>query len=245
MCGQGSLLAVTAATGRAYFRSAPPPAATRTAKVSLTRTPAFDHSWSSRPTRSSVYLDWRRRQEVRVLAAALSGDQALIDAYRDGDVYHALALVCGLTNDRDAKRWKAENPQTRQRMKSLQLAINYGMGVPSLAKGLNRHPLIASHIIELHRRTYPRYWEWRQERAQTAMLDRQLETQFGWRLYLSNSPNKRTLYNFPMQGNGAEMLRLAALAIMRSRHCPKHVEFMTVYCSRCPTRSRLHKLWRS
>jgi hypothetical protein len=28
-------------------------------------------------------------------------------------------------------------------MKSLQLGINYGMGVPSLARGLNRRPLIA------------------------------------------------------------------------------------------------------
>ena len=32
---------------------------------------------------------------------------------------------------------------------------------------------------------------------------------FGWPLFLSNSPNRRTLYNFPMQSNGAEMLRLA------------------------------------
>jgi hypothetical protein len=37
-----------------------------------------------------------------------------------------------------------------------------------------------------------------------------METVFGWSLYISSSPNKRTLYNFPMQGNGAEMLRLAA-----------------------------------
>jgi DNA polymerase I len=29
-------------------------------------------------------------------------------------------------------------------------------------------------------------------------------------LRISNSPNKRTLYNFPMQSGGAEMLRLAA-----------------------------------
>jgi hypothetical protein len=36
-----------------------------------------------------------------------------------------------------------------------------------------------------------------------------METVFGWPLHISNSPNKRTLYNFPMQGNGAEMLRLA------------------------------------
>ena len=155
-----------------------------------------------------VYLDWRT-QEVGV-AAALSGDQALIDAYKTGDVYYALARDCGLTDDPDPKHWKNNNTQMRQRMKSLQLGINYGMGVPSVAKRLDRHPLIASAIIEKHRRTYPRFWEWRDNMVQHAMLDRKIETVFGWPLYLSHSPNQRTLYNFPMQGNGAEMLRLAA-----------------------------------
>jgi DNA polymerase I-like protein with 3'-5' exonuclease and polymerase domains len=155
-----------------------------------------------------VYLDWRT-QEVGV-AAALSDDRALMDAYRNGDVYHALARVCGLTDDPDAKRWKAQKPMERQQMKALQLAINYGMGVPSLAKGLDRHPLIASGIIERHRQTYPRFWQWRDDLVQTAMLSRRMETIFGWPLHISSSPNKRTLYNFPMQGNGAEMLRLAA-----------------------------------
>jgi DNA polymerase I len=42
------------------------------------------------------------------------------------------------------------------------------------------------------------------------MLSRRMETVFGWPLHISSSPNKRTLYNFPMQANGAEMLRLAA-----------------------------------
>jgi DNA polymerase I-like protein with 3'-5' exonuclease and polymerase domains len=84
------------------------------------------------------------------------------------------------------------------------------MGVPSLAKGLDRHPLIASTIIERRKQRYPRFWEWRHDMAQAAMLTRRMETVFGWALYLSSSPNKRTLYNFPMQGNGAEMLRLAA-----------------------------------
>ena len=155
-----------------------------------------------------VYLDWRT-QEVGV-AAALSDDQTLMDAYRNGDVYHALARVCGLTDDPDAKRWKTQRPMERQQMKALQLAINYGMGVPSLAKGLDRHPLIASGIIERHRQTYPRFWQWRDDLVQTAMLSRSMETVFGWPLHISSSPNKRTLYNFPMQGNGAEMLRLAA-----------------------------------
>jgi DNA polymerase I len=118
--------------------------------------------------------------------------------------------LCGQTYGLDQKQWKKSKPDVRQRMKSLQLGINYGMGVPSLAKGLDRHPLIATTIIELHKQKYPRFWEWRANMVQQAMLDRKIETAFGWPLYISNSPNKRTLYNFPMQGNGAEMLRLAA-----------------------------------
>jgi DNA polymerase-1 len=91
-----------------------------------------------------VYLDWRT-QEVGI-AAALSEDEALISAYRNGDVYYALGKICGLTNGQDQKQWKESSPAKRQRMKTLQLGINYGMGVPSLARGLDRHPLIASTI---------------------------------------------------------------------------------------------------
>ena len=84
------------------------------------------------------------------------------------------------------------------------------MGVASLAKGFDRHPLIASDLIERHRRMYPRFWEWRADMVQTALLERRIESVFGWPLRISTSPNKRTLYNFPMQSGGAEMLRLAA-----------------------------------
>ena len=154
-----------------------------------------------------AYLDWRT-QEVGI-AAVQSGDAALMDAYRSGDIYHALALICGITQDPDPQRWKKQDPTMRQRMKGLQLGINYGMGVPSLARGLDRHPLIASGIIERHRRSYPRFWEWRADIVQTAMLERQINSVFGWPLRISTSPNKRTLYNFPMQSGGAEMLRLA------------------------------------
>ena len=54
------------------------------------------------------------------------------------------------------------------------------------------------------------------------MLDRRIESVFGWPLHLSTSPNQRTLYNFPMQGGGAEMLRLAAVAAVRGRHRADH-----------------------
>jgi hypothetical protein len=159
------------------------------------------------PRTIGAYLDWRT-QEVGV-AAFRSGDARLIDDYAGGDVYDALALLCGLTDDPDPIHWKKHNFEARQRMKRLQLGINYGMGVPSLARGLNRHPLIASWIIQRHRETYPRFWQWREEVVQAAMLERRIESTFGWPLYLSTSPNRRTLYNFPMQADGAEMLRLA------------------------------------
>jgi hypothetical protein len=160
------------------------------------------------PDTIGAYLDWRT-QEIGV-AAAQSGDTALRAAYESGDIYHALAVLCGLSNDRDPVHWKKNNPEVRQRMKPLQLGINYGMGVASLAKGLDRHPLIASGIIERHRQTYPRFWQWRDNMVQTAMLERRIESVFGWPLHISTSPNRRTLYNFPMQSGGADMLRLAA-----------------------------------
>ena len=97
----------------------------------------------------------------------------------------------------------------RQRMKSLQLAINYGMCVPSLARGLNRHPLIASAIIDRHQTNLSALLGMARQHGAAGHAGRRIETVFGWPLRISTSPNKRTLYNFPMQGNGAEMLRLA------------------------------------
>ena len=174
------------------------------------------------PDTIGFYLDWRT-QEVGV-AAALSGDQALMDDYLSGDVYHALARLCGLTDDPDPIRWKKHNRPQRDRMKPLQLGINYGMGVPSLARGLDRHPLIASEIIERHKRRYPRFWQWRADMVQTAMLERRIESASAGRSTITTSPNQRTLYNFPMQSGGAEMLRLADRAAVRRRHRANHAD---------------------
>jgi DNA polymerase family A len=165
-----------------------------------------------------AYLDWRT-QEVGI-AAALSGDPALLAAYGGGDVYHALAIVLGFTDDPDPGHWKANNVEMRQRMKVVQLAMNYGQGITSMACALDRHPLIASHIIERHRRTYPRFWEWRDNVVKQAMLDRKIESLDGWALRLSSEPNKRTLMNFPAQSNGAVMLREAAVPLCEAGLVP-------------------------
>src|SRR6516162_7771051 len=107
----------------------------------------------------AVYLDWRT-QEVGI-AAARSGDETLAEAYRSGDIYHSLALMCGLTAESDVKTWKRNNTGQRQQMKALQLGISYGMGVRSLARGLNCHSLIASEVIIRHQQKFPRFWQWR------------------------------------------------------------------------------------
>jgi hypothetical protein len=165
-----------------------------------------------------LYLDWRT-QEIAT-AADQSGDQAMIDGYEGGDFYHAFALASGLTTDFDAEHWAKHDKKMRTRVKALQLGINYGMGVPSLARGLDRHPLIASHLIEQYKRTYSVYWAWRENEVRQAMLDRQMESVGGWPLRITTSPNKRTLFNFPMQSGGAEMLRLGAMKLCEAGLIP-------------------------
>jgi DNA polymerase-1 len=151
------------------------------------------------------YLDWRS-QEVAV-AAAEYDDPVLRGEYESGDVYHALARMCGTAEDLDPVRWKADNPAQRDRMKPLQLGINYGMGVKSLSKGLNRHPLIAAEVLWLYAKRHPNFWRGRLETIENALLDRRIESSYGWPLRISHSPNQRSLMNFPCQSGGSEMLR--------------------------------------
>jgi DNA polymerase I-like protein with 3'-5' exonuclease and polymerase domains len=170
------------------------------------------------PGRIACYVDWRT-QEIGV-AAGGSGDRGLVEAYLSGDVYHTLAYKTGITKDPDRIRWKKENPDQRERMKKLQLAINYGMSVMSLARGLERHPVVATRLFEDYKRTYPRFFEWREAEVHRALCDRFIESPLGWPLHISHSPNKRTLYNFPMQSGGADMLRLASVRLCEAGIVP-------------------------
>ena len=43
------------------------------------------------------------------------------------------------------------------------------------------------------------------------MLTNEMKTVFGWKRRIGREPNPRSLMNFPMQANGAEMMRLAAI----------------------------------
>jgi hypothetical protein len=150
------------------------------------------------------YIDWA--QQEFGIAAALSGDPLMMDAYRSGDPYLAFAKQAGAAPP-DAT--KATHKAIRDQFKSTVLAVQYGMGADALAQRIGQPPIRARELLRLHRETYRVFWRWSEAAVDYAMLNGSLHTLFGWRVQVPPISNRRALSNFPMQANGAEMLRLA------------------------------------
>jgi DNA polymerase I len=83
------------------------------------------------------------------------------------------------------------------------------MGADALAQRIGQPPIRARELLLLHRQTYRVFWAWSDRVVQHAMLTGSLHTVFGWQVQVPAVSNERSLRNFPMQANGAEMLRLA------------------------------------
>jgi DNA polymerase I-like protein with 3'-5' exonuclease and polymerase domains len=91
------------------------------------------------------------------------------------------------------------------------LAVQYGMGEISLAQRINQPVARARQLLTLHRQTYRTFWAWSDATQDEAILNGKLWTTFGWEIRVRGQVNARSLRNFPMQGNGAEMLRIACI----------------------------------
>jgi hypothetical protein len=140
------------------------------------------------------------------LAAALSGDQAMQEAYSSGDPYLAFAKQAGAVPP-DAT--KASHSAQRELFKACVLGVQYGMEWQSLALRIGQPPIVARELLRAHRQTYRRFWRWSDAAIDHAMLRGAIHTVFGWPVHVDEQANPRSLRNFPMQANGAEMLRLA------------------------------------
>ena len=151
-----------------------------------------------------AYIDWK--QQEFGIAAALSGDPLMLDAYRSGDPYLAFAKQAGAAPS-DAT--KATHKAVRDQYKACVLAVQYGMGAEGLASRIGQPPIQARELLRLHRETYRVFWRWSDAAVDHAMLTGNLHTVFGWRVQVPHNSNSRSLRNFPMQANGAEMLRLS------------------------------------
>jgi hypothetical protein len=151
-----------------------------------------------------AYIDYS--QQEFGIAAALSGDSAMQAAYRSGDPYLTFAKQAGAVPE-DAT--KDSHGSTRELFKTCALGVQYGMKADSLAARIGQPAIVARGLLQAHRETYRTFWQWSDAAVDHAMLTNTLHTVFGWTIQVDENPNPRSLRNFPMQANGAEMLRLA------------------------------------
>jgi DNA polymerase I len=105
---------------------------------------------------------------------------------------------------------KQTHKAARELFKQCVLAVQYGMGAEALALRIAQPPVVARDLLRAHHETYRTFWEWSDAAVNHAMLHGSLHTVFGWHVHIGEDANSRSLRNFPMQANGAEMMRLAA-----------------------------------
>ena len=163
------------------------------------------HNWAV------AYIDFA--QQEFGIGAALSGDEKMIEAYQSGDPYLAFAKQAGAAPI-DAN--KESHGKIREQYKSCVLAVQYGMGAQSLAFRIGQSTSVARQLLHLHRKTYPGFWKWSDGVVDHVMLTGCIQTTFGWKHSIDVGPNARSIRNFPMQANGAEILRLTCISATES-----------------------------
>jgi DNA polymerase-1 len=156
------------------------------------------------PGHALVYFDYAN-QEFGI-AAKLSGDKKMMAAYTSGDPYLAFGKQSGML---PPEATKASHANERQLLKQCVLGVLFGMEARTLAGRMNQPEIVARQLLRLHHDTYRDFWIFVEAAIDVAMLGMPLRTVFGWQVWAGDDPNPRSLMNFPMQGNGAEMLRLA------------------------------------
>jgi hypothetical protein len=154
--------------------------------------------------RAIAYVDWS--QQEFGIGAALSGDAAMMRAYRSGDPYLAFAQQAGRIPPDGTKQTHGAE---RELFKTCVLGTQYGMEVESLARRIGRPVAFARELLRSHRECYPAFWRWSDGAVLHGMLHNWLSTVFGWIVRVGPKPNPRSLRNHPCQANGAEMMRLA------------------------------------
>jgi DNA polymerase I-like protein with 3'-5' exonuclease and polymerase domains len=156
------------------------------------------------PGMAISYVDWS--QQEFGIAAALSGDEAMMGAYKSGDPYLAFGRQTGrIPPDATEETHAVE----RNLFKACVLGVQYGMGPEALAQRIGLATAYGRDLLRLHHETFPQFWRWSDGAEAHAMLFGWLRTVFGWPIRVGAEANPRSLRNFPCQANGAEMLRLA------------------------------------
>ncbi|MDR2890858.1 MAG: DNA polymerase I [Alistipes sp.] len=154
--------------------------------------------------------------ELRVMAH-LSGDPAMIEAFRAGEDIHraTAARIFGVAPDE-------VTPDMRRKAKTANFGIIYGISAFGLAQRLGIARKEAADIIEGYFRSYPGVKAYMERVVAEARETGYVETIFGRRRYLTdiNSRNaiarglaERNAINAPIQGGAADVMKIAMIRV--------------------------------
>jgi DNA polymerase-1 len=162
------------------------------------------------PGRVLIHRDYAQQEPQ--IAAVLSGDEALLAACREGDVYLGIAKALGFVPD-------GATPEaleaTRTLFKTVVLGIQYGLGPRSLATRTGVSLFEACEILARLRARFRTFEAYAQNVTDHAGLHLQIGTPFGWCMKCPSGINPRTVRNFPIQSTGAEILHVASVLAER------------------------------
>jgi len=150
-------------------------------------------------------LDWKC-QEI-VIAAALSGDDAMLRLALESDPYITFGCRIGVLDDPSAT--KATHPVERKMAKECLLGSGYGMGKGTLSGRAEVSPGVAAELLWRQSVAFPKFTNWSRNVVDFATQRGYLRTRHGWQVKVDASTRETSLKNFLIQGTGAEMLRLA------------------------------------
>ena len=106
-------------------------------------------------------IPWPRLESG--IAAALSGDRNMLDAYNSGDSYLAFAKQAKAVPEDATKK---SHGKERDLFKACVLGVQYGMEAESLAIKINRPVIVARNLLRLHREVYSQLQSGRLRRRQ-------------------------------------------------------------------------------
>jgi DNA polymerase I-like protein with 3'-5' exonuclease and polymerase domains len=176
------------------------------------------------PGTALIYADYCQREYY--IAARLANDQEMLRLYAEGDPYVAFGVMAGLM---PATATKKSHPLEREIAKTVSLAVLYGQWIFSMAQKLNISVNRAEDLLAAHQQRFPQVWRWSDERVRNGYLQRRTDTAWGWYLAVNSQTKRQTLRNFPVQGTGADIMRLAHILLFEGgiRVCaPVHDAFL-------------------
>ena len=176
-----------------------------------------------------AYIDFSA-QEIAI-AAAVSGDGRMIADYQSGDSHMGFAIAAGLAPAGATRRSHPELKPIRERCKVVNLGVLFGMESAGAAARLGITLAESDELLRMHRRVYGTFWGWCERTVGSAMLSDQMRATLGWamRVRAAQEAKPRSLMNWQAQSNGAEMMRLAAIAATEAGIevcCPVHDAFV-------------------